>query len=157
MERWHLERLARMDKQEKTAFKKINYLKNINYIQLMIDSRQRCLEADEHKKSCVKAIDYAKEQIKGGNQNSWESLIDKTDEHKRYIIDKNLEYLNLKLEVMKSIDQIKNIELRLLLQLRYVECLEWDKVEKIMDISSASTRANKHSKALEKIYIKNLF
>ena len=146
-----------MDKQEKTAFKKINYLKNINYIQLMIDSRQRCLEADEHKKSQVKAIDYAKEQIKGGNQNSWESLIDKTDEHKRYIIDKNLEYLNLKLEVMKSIDQIKNIELRLLLQLRYVECLEWDKVEKIMDISSASTRANKHSKALEKIYIKNLF
>ena len=146
-----------MDKQEKTAFKKINYLKNINYIQLMIESRQRCLEADEHNNSCVKAIDYAKEQIKGGNQNSWESLIDKTDEHKRYIIDKNLEYLNLKLEVMKSIDQIKNIELRLLLQLRYVECLEWDKVEKIMDISSASTRANKHSKALEKIYIKNLF
>ncbi len=143
-------------KEEKVVFKKINYLKSINYIRLMIESRERCLNADEHKKSQVKAIDYAKEQIKGGNKNSWESLIDKTDEHKRYIIDKNLEYLNLKLEVMKSIDQIKNIELRLLLQLRYVECLEWDKVEHIMNISR-STRTNKHSEALEKIYIMNLY
>lgn len=143
-------------KEEKAVFKKINFLKSINYIRLMIESRERCLNADEYKKSQVKAIDYAKEQIKGGNKNSWESLIDKTDEHKRYIVEKNMEYLNLKLEVMKSIDQINDVELRLLLQLRYVECLDWNKVEHIMDISQ-STRANKHSKALEKIYITNLY
>ena len=143
-------------KEEKVVFKKIRYLKNIGYIQKMIESRERSLQADECKKSQVKAIDYAKEQIKGGNKNSWEHLIDKTDEHKRYIVEKNMEYLNLKLEVMKSIDQINDVELRLLLQLRYVECLDWNKVEHIMDISQ-STRANKHSKALEKIYITNLY
>ena len=143
-------------KEEKVVFKKIRYLKNIGYIQKMIESRERSLQADECKKSQVKAIDYAKEQIKGGNKNSWEHLIDKTDEHKRYIVEKNIEYLDIKLDIMKSIDKIKDFELRLLLQLRYVECLPWEKVEYIMDISQ-NTRVNKHSKALEKIYIKNLF
>lgn len=143
-------------KEEQTVFKKIRYLKNIGYIQKMIESRERNLEADEHKKSQVKAIDYAKEQIKGGNKNSWECLIDKTDEHKRYIVEKNIEYYQTKLDIMKIIDNVKDMELRLLLQLKYVECLTWDKIEQIMDISQ-NTRISKHSKALNKIFIKNLY
>lgn len=139
-------------KEEKRANWKIHYLSRINYLQGLIESKLNTLKTIEYRKSQVKAIDYAKEQIKGGNKSSWEALIDKTDECKEYIMQKNIELYDSMLEIMKIIDNVKNDEYKLLLSMRYIECKNWDEIEKRLDIST-NTRVNKHTAALKEIYI----
>lgn len=139
-------------KEEKRANWKIHYLSRINYLQGLIESKLNTLKTIEYRKSQVKAIDYAKEQIKGGNKSSWEALIDKTDECKEYIMQKNIELYDSMLEIMKIIDNVKNDEYKLLLSMRYIECKKWDEIEKRLDIST-NTRVNKHTAALKEVYI----
>lgn len=139
-------------KEEKRANWKIHYLSRINYLQGLIESKLNTLKTIEYRKSQVKAIDYAKEQIKGGNKSSWEALIDKTDECKEYIMQKNIELYDSMLEIMKIIDNVKNDEYKLLLSMKYIECKKWDEIEKRLDIST-NTRVNKHTAALKEIYI----
>lgn len=139
-------------KEEKRANWKIHYLSRINYLQGLIESKLNTLKTIEYRKSQVKAIDYAKEQIKGGNKSSWEALIDKTDECKEYIMQKNIELYDSMLEIMKIIDNVKNDEYKLLLSMRYIECKKWDEIEARLDIST-NTRVNKHTAALKEVYI----
>lgn len=139
-------------KEEKRANWKIHYLSRINYLQGLIESKLNTLKTIEYRKSQVKAIDYAKEQIKGGNKSSWEALIDKTDECKEYIMQKNIELYDSMLEIMKIIDNVKNDEYKLLLSMRYIECKKWDEIETRLDIST-NTRVNKHTAALKEVYI----
>lgn len=139
-------------KEEKRANWKIHYLSRINYLQGLIESKLNTLKTIEYRKSQVKAIDYAKEQIKGGNKSSWEALIDKTDECKEYIMQKNIELYDSMLEIMKIIDNVENDEYKLLLSMRYIECKKWDEIEKRLDIST-NTRVNKHTAALKEVYI----
>lgn len=139
-------------KEEKRANWKIHYLSRINYLQGLIESKLNTLKTIEYRKSQVKAIDYAKEHIKGGNKSSWEALIDKTDECKEYIMQKNIELYDSMLEIMKIIDNVKNDEYKLLLSMRYIECKKWDEIEKRLDIST-NTRVNKHTAALKEVYI----
>nr|DAT47948.1 MAG TPA: Protein of unknown function (DUF1492) [Caudoviricetes sp.] len=139
-------------KEEKRTNWKIHYLSRINYLQGLIESKNNTLKTIEYRKSQVKAIDYAKEQIKGGNKSSWEALIDKTDECKEYIIQKNIELHDSILEIMKVIDNVKNDEYRLLLSMRYIECKKWDEIETRLDIST-NTRVNKHTAALKYIHL----
>jgi len=142
-------------KKERIANKKRQYLECIGWYEERIDSLQRVLKAEEHKKTGVKAIDYAKEQLKGGNKNSWEALIDKTDKYKKDIVTMSTQLIERKNEVLQIIDKVEDPRSSLLLTLRYVERLEWEKIENIMNISQ-NTRNKYHSEALEKIWIPKL-
>ena len=48
-----------------------------------------------------------------------------------------------------------NLEYRLLLQLRYLECKSWAEVEHILDIEY-TTRNQKHSLAINQIFIPDI-
>lgn len=133
---------------------KRRYLERIWWYEDRIDSLQRSLKAEEQRKQGVKAIDYRKEQIKGGNQDSWEALIDKTDRYKQDIIDTCLKAVELKKEVLEVINQVKNPKLQLLLTLRYIERLNWDVIEEKMELPQ-NTRNKLHAQALSAIKIPN--
>lgn len=135
--------------------KKKQYLERVKLYEHRIDSLQRHLKAEEHRKTQVKAIDYSKEQIKGGNMSSWEALIDKTDKYKQDIIETSLKLVELRTEILEIINKVEDQRYALLLTLRYVECLEWTDIEKIFD-RTRNTIDQWHTNALAEIWIPNL-
>ena len=139
-------------KRERLADEKRRYLERVWWYEDTVDSLQRSLKAEEHRKQGVKAIDYRKEQIKGGNKDSWEALIDKTDKYKQDIIKTCNKLIELKTEVLEIINKVDNPRWRLLLTLRYVERLNWDAIEVQMDIAQ-NTRNKFHALALEEVRI----
>lgn len=139
-------------KRERLADEKRRYLERVWWYEDMVDSLQRSLKAEEQRKQGVKAIDYRKEQIKGGNKDSWEALIDKTDKYKQDIIDTCNKLIRLKTEVLEIINKVENPRWQLLLTLRYVERLDWNVVEEKMDIAQ-NTRNKFHGLALEEVKI----
>ena len=142
-------------KKERIANEKRRYLERIGWYEDRIDSLQRSLKAEEQRKQGVKAIDYSKEQIKGGNKDSWEALIDKTDKYKQDIIDACIKSVELKTEILEIINKVDNPRWQLLLTLRYIERLNWDVIEEQMDITQ-NTRNKFHAQALECVKIPNI-
>lgn len=142
-------------KKERIANEKRRYLERIGWYEDRIDSLQRSLKAEEQRKQGVKAIDYRKEQIKGGNKDSWEALIDKTDKYKQDIIDACIKSVELKTEILDLINKVENPRWQLLLTLRYVERLSWDVIEEQLEITQ-NTRNKFHAQALEHIKIPNI-
>lgn len=142
-------------KRERIANEKRRYLERIGWYEDRIDSLQRSLKAEEQRKQGVKAIDYRKEQIKGGNKDSWETLIDKTDKYKQDIIDACIKSVELKTEILEIINKVDNPRWQLLLTLRYIERLNWDVIEEQMDITQ-NTRNKFHAQALECVKIPNI-
>lgn len=142
-------------KKERIANEKRRYLERIGWYEDRIDSLQRSLKAEEQRKQGVKAIDYRKEQIKGGNKDSWEALIDKTDKYKQDIIDACIKSVELKTEILELINKVDNPRWQLLLTLRYVERLSWDVIEEQLEITQ-NTRNKFHAQALEHIKIPNI-
>lgn len=140
---------------QRTGNKKKQYLEKVKLYEHRIDSLQRHLKAEEHRKTQVKAIDYSKEQIKGGNVSSWEALIDKTDKYKQDIIETSLKLVELRTEILEIINKVEDQRYALLLTLRYVECLEWPEIEKIFD-RTRNTLDQWHTNALAAIWIPNL-
>lgn len=140
---------------QRTGNKKKQYLEKVKLYEHRIDSLQRHLKAEEHRKMQVKAIDYSKEQIKGGNMSSWEALIDKTDKYKQDIIETSLKLVELRTEILEIINKVEDQRYALLLTLRYVECLEWPEIEKIFD-RTRNTLDQWHTNALASIWIPNL-
>lgn len=139
-------------KRERLADEKRRYLERVWWYEDTVDSLQRSLKAEEQRKQGVKAIDYRKEQIKGGNKDSWEALIDKTDKYKQDIIKTCNKLIELKTEVLEIINKVENPRWQLLLTLRYVERLNWDAIEEQMDIAQ-NTRNKFHALALEEVRI----
>lgn len=142
-------------KKERIANEKRRYLERIGWYEDRIDSLQRSLKAEEQRKQGVKAIDYRKEQIKGGNKDSWEALIDKTDKYKQDIINTCIKAVELKTEILELINKVDNPRWQLLLTLRYVERLSWDVIEEQLEITQ-NTRNKFHAQALEYIKIPNI-
>lgn len=140
---------------QRTGNKKKQYLERVKLYEHRIDSLQRHLKAEEHRKTQVKAIDYSKEQIKGGNVSSWEALIDKTDKYKQDIIETSLKLVELRTEILEIINKVEDQRYALLLTLRYVECLEWSEIEKIFD-RTRNTIDQWHTNALAMIWIPDL-
>lgn len=140
---------------QRTGNKKKQYLERVKLYEHRIDSLQRHLKAEEHRKTQVKAIDYSKEQVKGGNVSSWEALIDKTDKYKQDIIEASLKLIELRTEILEIINKVEDQRYALLLTLRYVECLEWTDIEKIFD-RTRNTIDQWHTNALAEIWIPNL-
>lgn len=135
-------------REEREANEKRRFLERIGWYDDRIDSLQRSLKAEEQRKQGVKAIDYQKEQIKGGNKDSWEALIDKTDRYKQDIIDTCLKAVKLRAEILDVINKVDNPRWQLLLTLRYIERLNWDVIEDKMDITQ-NTRNKFHAQALK--------
>ena len=142
-------------KKERIANEKRRYLERIGWYEDRIDSLQRSLKAEEQRKQGVKAIDYRKEQIKGGNKDSWEALIDKTDKYKQDIVNTCIKAVELKTEILELINKVDNPRWQLLLTLRYVERLSWDVIEEQLEITQ-NTRNKFHAQALEHIKIPNI-
>ena len=140
---------------QRTGNKKKQYLERVKLYEHRIDSLQRHLKAEEHRKTQVKAIDYSKEQVKGGNVSSWEALIDKTDKYKQDIIEASLKLVELRTEILEIINKVEDQRYALLLTLRYVECLEWPEIEKIFD-RTRNTIDQWHTNALAAIWIPDL-
>lgn len=141
--------------EQRTGNKKKQFFGQVKLYEHRIASLQRHLEAIEHRKTQVKAIDYSKEQVKGGNMSSWEALIDKTDKYKQDIIETSLKLIELRTEILEIINKVKDQRYALLLTLRYVECLEWPEIEKIFD-RTRNTIDQWHTNALAAVWIPNL-
>ena len=139
---------------QRTGHKVKRYFEDVKYYEQRIDSLQRHLKAIEQRKTQVKAIDYSKEQIKGGNKNSWEALIDKTDKYKQDIIELSLKLVELRTKILKIINKVEDQRYVLLLTLRYVECLEWTEIEKIFD-RTRNTIDQWHTNALAEVRLPN--
>ena len=141
--------------EQRTGNKKKQFFGQVKLYEHRIASLQRHLEAIEHRKTQVKAIDYSKEQVKGGNMSSWEALIDKTDKYKQDIIETSLKLIELRTEILEIINKVEDQRYALLLTLRYVECLEWTEIEKIFD-RTRNTIDQWHTNALAAVWIPNL-
>ena len=140
--------------EQRTGNKKKQFFGQVKLYEHRIASLQRHLEAIEHRKTQVKAIDYSKEQVKGGNMSSWEALIDKTDKYKQDIIETSLKLIELRTEILEIINKVEDQRYVLLLTLRYVECLEWTEIEKIFD-RTRNTIDQWHTNALAEVRLPN--
>lgn len=145
-----------IDKEERTSNLTKRYLSQIFYIKEIIRANEEKIrEKRDLLKNNIKPIDYAKEQIKGGNKYSWENLIHEVDMLERELFDNTVKQVKKEREIYNCIDSVKDYQYKLLLQLRYFNCKEWLEIDQIMGIE-ANTRNRKHSEALRAIKIDNL-
>ena len=118
----------------------------------IIASLERTLHAEEAKKVGVKAVDYSKEQVKGGIGNGWDYLIDVTDQYKEEIIKTTIEMVEHKRVILECVKKVEDLRLSRLLVLRYVERLEWHQIEDILNIATP-TRNKLHALALTELVL----
>lgn len=134
--------------------KKRSWLESVKLYIDRINSLERTLQAEEARKAGVSALDYSKQQFKGGSGGGIEYLIDVTDKYKQEIINTCIALNERKLEILNAINEVKDPRSSLLLTLRYIEGLDWYLVEKEMEITTNS-RNIYHSKALNELRIPN--
>lgn len=133
--------------------KKRSWLESVKLYIDRINSLERTLQAEEARKAGVSALDYSKQQFKGGSGGKGiEYLIDVTDKYKQEIINTCIALNERKLEILGAINEVKDPRSSLLLTLRYIEGLDWYLVEKEMEITTNS-RNIYHSKALNELRI----
>lgn len=136
--------------------KKRSWLESVKLYIDRINSLERTLQAEEARKAGVSALDYSKQQFKGGSGGKGiEYLIDVTDKYKQEIINTCIALNERKLEILGAINEVKDPRSSLLLTLRYIEGLDWYLVEKEMEITTNS-RNIYHSKALNELRIPNI-
>lgn len=143
------------NKNERTAYKKIRYLESIRDLEESIQELHEQIRDEEARKTRVKAIDYSKEQIKGGNKSSWEAMIDRVDRYIQKLLNAIIELTEMKEEVLDLIMNVENTKYKRLLILRYIRWYSWNDIEIKMDISQ-NTRLKYHTEALSYIYIPDL-
>lgn len=143
------------DKKERIAYKKIRYLERIRDLEESIQELHEQIKDEEARKTRVKAIDYSKEQVKGGNKSSWEAMIDRVDRYIQKLLNAIIELIEMKEEVLDLIMNVENTKYKHLLIMRYIRWYSWDHIEKKMDISQ-NTRLKYHTEALSEIYIPDL-
>lgn len=143
------------NKNERTAYKKIRYLESIRDLEGSIQELHEQIRDEEAKKTRVKAIDYSKEQVKGGNKSSWEAMIDRVDRYIQKLLNAIIELTDMKEEVLDLIMNVENTKYKRLLILRYIRWYSWNDIEIKMDISQ-NTRLKYHTEALSYIYIPDL-
>lgn len=136
--------------------KKRSWLESVKLYIDRINSLERTLQAEEARKAGVSALDYSKQQFKGGSGGGGiEYLIDVTDKYKQEIINTCIALNERKLEILNAINEVKDPRSSLLLTLRYIEGLDWYLVEKEMEITTNS-RNIYHSKALNELRIPDI-
>lgn len=143
------------NRNERTAYKKIRYLESIRDLEESIQELHEQIRDEEARKTRVKAIDYSKEQIKGGNKSSWEAMIDRVDRYIQKLLNAIIELTDMKEEVLDLIMNVENTKYKRLLILRYIRWYSWNDIEIKMDISQ-NTRLKYHTEALSELYIPDL-
>ena len=143
------------NKNERTAYRKIRYLESIRDLEESIQELHDQIRDEEARKTRVKAIDYSKEQIKGGNKSSWEAMIDRVDRYIQKLLNAIIELIDMKEEVLDLIMNVENTKYKRLLILRYIRWYSWNDIEIKMDISQ-NTRLKYHTEALSELYIPDL-
>ena len=143
------------DKKERIAYKKIRYLERIRDLEDSIQELHEQIKDEESRKTRVKAIDYSKEQVKGGNKSGWEAMIDRVDRYIQKLLDAIIELTEMKEEVLDLIMNVENTKYKHLLIMRYIRWYSWEYIEKKMDISQ-NTRLKYHTEALSEIHIPDL-
>lgn len=143
------------NKNERTAYRKIRYLESIRDLEESIQELHDQIRDEEARKTRVKAIDYSKEQIKGGNKSSWEAMIDRVDRYTQKLLNAIIELTDMKEEVLDLIMNVENTKYKRLLILRYIRWYSWNDIEIKMDISQ-NTRLKYHTEALSELYIPDL-
>ena len=143
------------NRNERTAYKKIRYLESIRDLEESIQELHEQIRDEEAKKTRVKAIDYSKEQVKGGNKSSWEAMIDRVDRYIQKLLNAIIELTDMKEEVLDLIMNVENTKYKRLLILRYIRWYSWNDIEIKMDISR-NTRLKYHTEALSELYIPDL-
>ena len=95
-------------KQERDTNLKKKFLSKLWYIKRLIASNEEKIKNRRTMlKHNIKPIDYAKEQIKGGNKYSWDNLIYEIDNLEREIVDNIVDLVKTEREIF---DCIKNVE-----------------------------------------------
>ena len=143
------------NKNERTAYRKIRYLESIKDLEESIQELHDQIRDEEARKTRIKAIDYSKEQIKGGNKSSWEAMIDRVDRYIQKLLNAIIELTDMKEEVLDLIMNVENTKYKRLLILRYIRWYSWNDIEIKMDISQ-NTRLKYHTEALSELYIPDL-
>ena len=143
------------NRNERTAYKKIRYLESIRDLEESIQELHEQIRDEESRKTRIKAIDYSREQIKGGNKSSWEAMIDRVDRYIQKLLNAIIELVDMKEEVLDLIMNVENTKYKRLLILRYIRWYSWNDIEIKMDISR-NTRLKYHTEALSELYIPDL-
>ena len=139
----------------KESYLKKKFLEQVKYLRGLIESDKRLLEENEYSLINIKGMDYSKDKIRGEIKSTLESRLDKSEELKNRILKSIEALLEMQNKIKEYIDNMPNLEYRLLLQLRYLECKTWAEVEHILDIEY-TTRNQKHSLAINQISIQDI-
>ena len=139
----------------KESYLKKKFLEQVKYLRGLIESDKRLLEENEYSLINIKGMDYSKDKIRGEIKSTLESRLDKSEELKNRILKSIEALLEMQNKIKEYIDNMPNLEYRLLLQLRYLECKTWVEVEHILDIEN-TTRNQKHSLAINQIFIPDI-
>ena len=106
------------------------YLKQAYRLNELIDSDLVEIAELRELVTSISAIQFDKERVSGGNQNSKiEALVAKICGLEQMINAEIDRYVDLKAAVRKAINQLENPNERLLLRLRYVEFLPWSAIQ----------------------------
>ena len=146
-----------INRQERQTNQKKKFLSKLWYIKRLIASNEEKIKDRRAMlKHNIKPIDYAKEQIKGGNKYSWDNLIYEIDNLEREIIDNTVELVKTEREIFDCIKNVEDLQYRLLLQYRYFDYKDWLEIDELLKIE-ANTRNRKHSEALKAVKIDKFF
>lgn len=120
--------------------------------------RSNKLELDELRvlSESVSGIDTSKEPSgsSGSSDAGFAKIITKIIDLEKVIKDDIERMLSLKLDIRLTIDAVKNNDEKLLLKLRYLNFMQWEKICHEMNISMRTVHRI-HSQALRNVKIKN--
>lgn len=123
----------------------------------LIESDQRKIAELESQMQRIKSGDFAeKVQSSKTNKDILDTLIDKKNE----LIGKMLEEMNtltdLQLQMFEVINSVPENNYKLVLRLRYIECMKWGEIGKAMNYTERRVK-QLHGKALEAVVIPQSF
>lgn len=126
-------------------------LKDIIYLDRLINSKLRLLDSLKSNRVCVGSMHPKRERVQESKYNRQEELIikilDLEDEIKQDIE----ELIARKFKIKSAIDKLHGTQ-KLVMSMRYLECMSWDEISEKLNYSSRAT-FKIHTDALAKLRI----
>lgn len=124
-------------------------LKDILTLNERINSKQRQIDELRRTAQSVQGIDYAKDRVQTSVSSAIENICMKIADMEIEIAKDIDELVDMKMQAKRVIDRLEG-KYSLLMNLRYMECLDWNRVANIMKYSIDSV-FRIHGEALEKL------